>query len=29
MPGVAGLGLPGQPSVEVFALHDMLVVPRD
>jgi hypothetical protein len=29
MPGVAGLGLPGQPSVEMFPLHDMLVVPRD
>lgn len=29
MPATAELGLPGQPSVEIYPLHDILVLPRD
>lgn len=29
MPVTAGLGLPGQPTVEIYPLHDMLVASRD
>lgn len=28
MPGVAEVGIPGQPDVEIYPLHDLFIIPE-